>query len=98
MAKEKKLQTKILHDLESRPDTECFKIMKANKDGVCDIWFTNIRTGPYLLEVKAPGEQPSKKQHHFIGRVNASGGVALWVDTWQGWVDLKKDIGLDVIL
>lgn len=35
----------------------------------------------FAIEVKQPGEKPTKEQYSFIKLVNECGGVAFWTDT-----------------
>jgi len=92
MAEESRLQTSILHDLESRKDCTCFKIMKCNEDGVPDIFFTTITSGPIFVEVKARGGVVSPKQKSMHDKLNKNGCPTFIVYTWQDWVKLKINL------
>jgi hypothetical protein len=93
MAKEKTLQTLILEDLESRaPAVFVFKLMKANINGLPDVWFI-YSGGLVCIEVKAPGERPEDHQQLVINRINATGGAkAYWCDSWKMWSEIKKEL------
>ena len=45
------------------------------------------------IEVKAPGNKPSKIQEHVILEINLAGGHAGWVDNWHDFLKfmLVKD-------
>jgi len=76
MAQEKKLQDSILADLRSLgKKCECFTIQKTSDNGVMDIFFTTIKTGAVLLEVKRVyllfielQIEPLRKEVGFIGK------------------------------
>ena len=90
MAKEKSLQTLILEDLESRPGFVVFKLMKANINGLADIWFI-YPGGTVCVEVKSPGKKPRDNQELLMNRINATGGArAFWCDTWAAWSKIKN--------
>lgn len=92
MAKEKNLQTLILEDLESRPGFIVWKLMKANINGLADVWFIYPK-GTVCIEVKAPGKRPEPHQQALINRINASGGArAFWADSWKMWSEIKSQL------
>lgn len=60
------------------------RLVRAGEPGEADITAT-VPTGPNRgkrveVEVKRPGERPRPEQLAFLRRVNASGGLAFWVD------------------
>lgn len=90
MAKEKSLQTLILEDLESRPNILVFKLMKANINGLPDVWFI-YPGGTVCVEIKAPGKVPEPHQQVIINRINAIGGAkAFACDSWKRWSEIKS--------
>jgi hypothetical protein len=92
---ESSLQRKILLDLRSYGKyVEVFKIMKSSDNGIPDLLFTSVMTGPILLETKRDGETPRKLQQFHIDKINQCGCKAYYVDSWAEWVILKKVIGL----
>lgn len=92
MGKEKTLQTLILEDLESRPGFVVWKLMKANINGLADVWFV-YPGGVVCVEVKRPGEKPEPHQQMMINRLNATGGMkAFWANSWQMWSEIKKQL------
>jgi len=92
MAKEKNLQTLIIDDMEGRPGILIFKLMKANINGLPDLWIL-APTGTFAVEVKAPGEVPKPHQEAMINRINATKGArAYFVDSWQAWSKIKSEV------
>lgn len=91
---ESEIQTRILHQLEGVPDCECFKIRKANKDNVPDLFFTTKKTGPWFVELKKDGEEPRIGQYKIIDKLNRCGIQATWVSGWSGWIEFVKKIHL----
>ena len=95
MAEESKLQTKILNDLRSLGKyCEVFKIIKTSDNGIPDIYFTTALTEGFFIEVKEPGGKPRKLQEVKIRRLKACGSNVIVCDTWEGWYDIKRHIGL----
>lgn len=91
--RESEIQSKILSDLESyKPYIECFKIEKANKDGVPDVFFTSVLTGGVFLEVKKPGEKPSETQTHQMRRLDMCGCRCFVVDCVKDWISVKRSL------
>ena len=91
---ESKLQSKILKDLRSYKQLICFKIKQSSINGVPDIFATSLITGPFLIEIKKPGEKPNKLQMAIIEKLNKCGIRALWTDNWPHWVAIKKILNL----
>lgn len=93
MAQESRLQTKILNDLRSMgKHCVAFKIMKCSENGVPDIFFTTKKTGPILIETKAPKGEPSAKQGNMIQQLNDCGCRTFHCWSWQDWIIIKEDI------
>jgi len=96
MAGEAKLQDLILKDLRYLgKNVECFKIKSASDNGVPDIFFTTIKTGPVFVEVKDKEKKPRKIQQSIINSINDNGCKAYSCDSWESWVALKRVVGLD---
>jgi hypothetical protein len=91
---EGEVQIKILHQLEGIRDCECFKIIRANKNNVPDLFFTTPKTGPWLVELKKYDKEPRIGQYKTIDKLNSCGMQACWVSGWSGWIFFVKKIGL----
>ena len=92
MGEEKTLQTLILEDLESRPGFVVWKLIKANINGLADVWFAYPK-GVGCVEVKRLGEVPKPHQRMMMNRLNATGGMrAFWCDSWAGWCKIKAEL------
>jgi hypothetical protein len=93
---ESKHQSNILDDLRSYGKyCECFKIKRANENGVPDIFFTMALTGAVLVELKDDHGDESKIQTHKIEKFNKCGTNCYTVYSFKGWVKLKKDLGIN---
>jgi len=95
MAEESKLQSKIINDLEWY-NNMCvvYKLMKINISGLPDICFHTVKTGAVYIEVKAPGKKPSHLQTKKLELLRSCGAKAYWCDSWEGWVEIKKILGI----
>ena len=91
---ERDIQEKIIKQLEGLPGVECFKIMKANKVNIPDLFFTSVKTGPWLVELKKDNEEPRSGQYKIIEKLNKCGMQACWVAGWSGWISFVKKIFL----
>lgn len=96
MAKnEKKVQNQILIDLESFGRyCECFKIMKANKNGEPDVFFTTKFTGGVLVECKKEDGQAKRLQEIKIAKLNRCGTRTFLCHSWEEWTTIKKELNL----
>jgi len=96
MAKnEKKVQNQILKDLESFGEyCECFKIMKANKNGEPDVFFTFKLTGGILVECKRLLGVPRRLQLVKIMKLNRCGTPTYVCHSWKEWCELKQSLGI----
>ena len=94
MAEESKLQRKILRDLESIEDCECFKIMKANKNAIPDIFFTTFITKAVLVEAKKSKGKARYNQKKKIAKLNRCGTRTYICDSWDQWMEIKRYVGL----
>jgi hypothetical protein len=93
--KESELQSRVLADLESLgSECECFKIEKANKNGIPDIFFTTRASGPCMIEMKKPGEKPTPLQQHHIDGLIRCGCKAFVCDGWDAWITIKKVLSI----
>ena len=93
---EQNLQGKILRDLNSL-GKECvaFDVMKCSEDGVPDVFFTTVVTGPVFVEVKKPkGGVWSTKQQDMHINLNDCGCKSFVAWSWPEWVTIKKYLGL----
>jgi len=90
MALEATLQDKILRDLDSLGKyCVAFKIRKSSVDGTPDVFFTTLKTGPALVEIKRPDGTLSPKQEEMLKDLNDCGCRAFAVWSWKDWVELK---------
>ena len=73
---ESAIQKKISDYLTALPECWTCKVMAANKRGVPDI--LAVISGRFVaIEVKRPGNKPSKLQLAQLRRIQAAGGVAM---------------------
>ena len=90
MTKEQDIQTKIMDYITSIGGLP----IKFNnigiyaKAGVSDI-LACIKGKFVAIEVKKPGNKPSKLQENFINGINSIGGIAFWADNLD---DVKEQI------
>ena len=95
MTKEQDIQTKIMDYISSIGGLP----IKFNnigiyaKAGVSDI-LACIKGRFVAIEVKKPGNKPSKLQENFINGINSIGGVAFWVDNLDDVKDNLKRANL----
>ena len=95
MPAESNLQTKILNDIESwGAKSMVFKIMKCNINGVPDVFFTTVFSGPVFLELKAPRKKPDPHQELIINKLRKCGVPAFSCDSWERWVEIKNELNL----
>jgi len=95
---EKKIQTKILKDLESFGKyCECFKIEKANKNGEPDIFFTTLLTGAVFIECKRLTGYAKRLQLFKIEKLKNCGCKAFVCHSWEEWCEIKNELGLTKI-
>lgn len=94
-ALESKLQSSILSDLESYGD-KCvsFKVERANKNGIPDVFFTMVCCGPCMVEVKRKGEKPSDLQKLRVSQLNECGCKTFVCDDWASWINIKSTLGI----
>lgn len=92
---EKKVQTQIITDLDSFGRyCECFKIMKASKNGEPDVFFTTRLTGGILVECKKPDGKARKLQEVKIAKLNTCGTKTFLCHSWEEWCEIKNILGL----
>lgn len=97
MAEEKRLQTKILKDLESFGKyCEAFKLVRANKNGEPDIFFTTALTGAVLVEAKKSDGNPRKNQQSKLRKLALCGTPTYVCHTWDEWMQIKKELLLEI--
>jgi len=96
MAEEKRLQDKILKDLRSYgKNIVVFKIQKTSDSGVPDVFFITLFTDSVFIELKKTGKSADARQRAMIKKLRKTGAKAFICDTWNGWIKIKKDIGLN---
>lgn len=62
--------------------------VKSGRAGMPDVTATVPGLGTRLeVEVKRPGERPTRLQYRRLAEINASGGIGIWVDDikWLMW-------------
>ena len=94
VAAEQILQTKILQEVNSWPDGYALKVKGDGSNGFPDVFITTTRSGPFTVEVKAPGQKPKPHQvvmHHQLERCGCRAFVC---DSWQEWMRAKDAMGL----
>lgn len=95
MAKEQDIQKAICKYLESLGNTIATVYTAAgiySRKGVPDI-FACLK-GRYLqIEVKRPGEKPTKVQEAFMEGINRCGGIAFYATSVQEVKDKLKEYG-----
>jgi len=96
MAKnEKKVQNSIINDLESLGRyCECFKIIKANKNGEPDVFFTTRLTGAVFIECKKLDGAARRLQMVKIIKLNSCGVKAFLCHSWEEWLKIKNELNL----
>ena len=92
MAEESNLQRKILRDLESINGCECFKIMKANKNAIPDIFFTTLITKGVFIEAKKSKGIARANQLKKIDKLNKCGTLTFVCDSWDRWMEIKREL------
>jgi Holliday junction resolvase len=85
--KEQDIQTKILNKLDKLGHYS-IKVIVASKSGVLDIVSCSPTGRFWSIEVKKPGEEPSKLQSWNIKQVLKCNGIAFWCDSYEDF--LKK--------
>ena len=66
----------------------------GTRPGVSDFLLIGPPSGRlHALELKRHGEKPSEEQYQFLADIEAAGGAAAWVDTYDGAVIQLKAWG-----
>jgi len=86
---ETKLQYKILRYIESRfPGSVCFKIEKASKNGVADIWYAIPGFPPTFAEIKKNEKEKLRpNQIAMKERMLKAGQRAIEIKSWRMWME-----------
>ena len=87
MIKESKLQYKILRFIESNfKGSVCFKIEKASKNGVADIWYAIPGYPPTFAEIKRDEKEKLRPvQLAMQKRMLEAGQRAIAIKSWNQW-------------
>jgi Holliday junction resolvase len=88
---EKNLTDRVLDELNSWPQTEAIKKHGSmyGKVGDPDIFgCTQGRT--FLIEMKRPGETPSKIQRYRLRKWKQAGAIVGWADTFEGAIGIVR--------
>jgi hypothetical protein len=64
--------------------------MKANRNGIPDIFFISSWSGTVFVEVKAPGKTPSENQTINMRWLDGCGAHTFACDTWEKWSEVKR--------
>lgn len=93
MSKEQDIQTKIMDYISSIGGlpVKFNNIGIYAKAGVSDI-LACIKGRFVAIEVKKPGNKPSKLQENFINGVNSIGGLAFWADNLDDVKEKLKEL------
>jgi hypothetical protein len=94
MIKESKLQYKILRFIESNfKDSVCFKIEKASKNGVADIWYAIPGYPPTFAEIKRDEKEKLRPtQAAMRERMLRAGQRAIAIKSWDQWMEEVRRI------
>lgn len=88
--KEQGIQAKIIKKLE-KEDHVAINLITASKSGFSDI----ISCGPtgrfWSIEVKKPGERPSRIQYHRLSQFSKREAVAFWCDSYDSFLIQFKE-------
>ena len=83
--KEQSIQAKIIKKLEKEGHV-AINLITASKSGFSDI----ISCGPtgrfWSIEVKKPGERPSRLQYHRLSQFSKREAVAFWCDSYESFL------------
>ena len=87
MAAEANLQRRVMRFLEEQPDTIAYKNHGNEyvRRGIADLHIC-YRGHFIAVELKAPGEKPTKQQLAEMLAVTRAGGWAGYCDSWEGWL------------
>ena len=88
--KEQTIQGKIITYLEKQ-GFYVINVITASKNGVNDLIACSPTGRFWSIEVKKPGEEPSKLQFYNIDEVEERGGVAFWCDSFQSFLMKYKN-------
>lgn len=103
---ESKIQTQIMTMLDFHQgvawayvtSTGTYKGLKGGRPirigitGMPDIIGQSINGQMIGIEVKKPGEKPSKEQFDFIEMMNKNGGLAFWTDSMMDAMEKLNDL------
>jgi hypothetical protein len=84
--KEQAIQKKIIVRLE-KADFVAINLITASKAGYSDV----IACSPYgwfwSIEVKKPGERPSRIQYHRLSQFEKRNAIAFWCDSYESFLE-----------
>ena len=105
--KESEIQSQIMDMLKKHPRVVWSMVTTTGKAQIAGYWVTlgfeglsdilgqvETATGSTTLaiEVKRPGEQPTKAQHLFLDKVKMAGGISGWCDSLKGAMDILEAV------
>jgi hypothetical protein len=88
--REQQIQKRILDKLYSE-GFYAIKVISANRAGVVDIHACSPTGKYWSIEVKKPGEKPSRLQSWNLDQVTKRGGVAFWCDSYNDFLKQYND-------
>ena len=92
--KEQKIQGKIIKSLETKGHV-AINLITASKSGFSDIISCAPNGRFWSIEVKKPGEEPSKLQHYRLNKFRKNNAIAFWcnsVEMFEKHYKFCKDI------
>ena len=93
---EKNLTNRVLDELNSWPQTEAIKKHGSMYSLLGDPDIFGCTHGRmFVIEMKAPGETPSKIQHYRLCKWEQAGATVGWTDTFEGAVAIARRCEVD---
>ena len=83
--KEQDIQAKIINFLKTQGHYT-IKVISASKAGISDIVSCSPTGRFWSVEVKKPGEEPSKLQLWNLEQVKQREGIAFWCDSYEDFL------------
>jgi len=84
MGAESALERAVARDAHTGYGVESLKFTPLGETGIPDRWFLIPGGRPFLIEFKAPGEEPKPKQDYWIAKLRRLGYDVEVHDTYEG--------------
>lgn len=84
--KEQSIQAKIIKKLEAEGFI-AINLITASKSGFSDIIACSAIGRFWSIEVKKPGEKPSRLQYHRLSQFQKREAVAFWCDSYDNFLE-----------